>query len=58
MGMFSYVYYTNLIRVSLITVASVLQMAVNGLTREEQIQLVSDLQALLAKETPRASLVG
>jgi len=47
MGMFAYVYYSNLIRVSDITVASVLQMVRNGLTREEQIELVANLNKLL-----------
>jgi uncharacterized protein (DUF433 family) len=47
MGMFAYVYYSNLIRVSDITVSSVLQMVRNGLTREEQIELVADLNRLL-----------
>jgi hypothetical protein len=53
MGMFSYVYYTNLIRIDVITVASVLQIVVNGLSREEQFQLLGDLKRLIdAKETP------
>jgi hypothetical protein len=47
MGMFAYVYYSNLIRVSDITVASVLQMIRNGLTREEQIELLANLNKLL-----------
>jgi phosphatidate cytidylyltransferase len=56
MGMFSYVYYTNLIRVDVVTVASVLQIVANGLSREEQFQLLGDLKRLLgAKETPAVS---
>ena len=47
MGMFAYVYYSNLIRVNDITVAGLLQMARNGLSREEQIELVAGLNRML-----------
>jgi len=47
MGMFSYVYYSNLIRVHAVTVGNVLQAIVNGLSTEEQWQLVEDLTKLL-----------
>ena len=45
--MFSYVYYTTIIRVSDITVASVLQMIRNGLTRDEQLELLASLNRLI-----------
>ncbi|CAG7850662.1 Putative phosphatidate cytidylyltransferase; AltName: Full=CDP-DAG synthase; AltName: Full=CDP-DG synthase; AltName: Full=CDP-diacylglycerol synthase; Short=CDS; AltName: Full=CDP-diglyceride pyrophosphorylase; AltName: Full=CDP-diglyceride synthase; AltName: Full=CTP:phosphatidate cytidylyltransferase [Serendipita indica DSM 11827] len=47
MGMFSYVYYSNLIRVNEITVASVMQAIVNGLSRDEQMQLLGELKRLI-----------
>jgi phosphatidate cytidylyltransferase len=47
MGMFSYVYYSNLIRVHTVTVGSVLQTIVNGLSTEDQWSLVEVLTRLL-----------
>ena len=47
MGMFSYVYYSNLIRVHAVTVGSVLQMIANGLSVEDQQQLLEDLTRLV-----------
>lgn len=47
MGMFSYVYYSNLIRVHAVTVGSVLQMIVNGLSVEDQRWLLEDLTRLV-----------
>lgn len=47
MGMFGYVYYSNLIRVHAVTVGSVLQTIVNGLSTEDQWLLVEDLTRLL-----------
>lgn len=47
MGMFSYVYYSNLIRVHGVTVGSVLQTIVNGLSTEDQWLLLEDLRRLL-----------
>lgn len=56
MGMFSYVYYSNVIRVDMVTVASVLQLVVNGLSRDEQLQLINDLQRFVSsKERPSVS---
>ena len=47
MGMFSYVYYSNLIRVHTVTVGSVLQTIANGLSTEDQWLLVEVLTRLL-----------
>lgn len=47
MGMFSYVYYSNLIRVHAVTVGSVLQTIANGLSTEDQWLLVEVLTRLL-----------
>jgi len=47
MGMFSYVYYSNLIRVHTVTVGSVLQTIANGLSTEDQWVLVEVLTRLL-----------
>lgn len=48
MGLWAYTYYTNLIRVSDVTVASVLQLVQNGLTRDEQMELLAALNRLLS----------
>ncbi|KIJ23294.1 hypothetical protein M422DRAFT_196119 [Sphaerobolus stellatus SS14] len=47
MGMFSYVYYSSLIRENHVSVGSVLQMAVSGLTLQEQIELFKDFKHYL-----------
>ena len=47
MGMFSYVYYSSLIREHHVTVGSVLQTIVSGLTLEEQVELAMDLKRYL-----------
>jgi len=47
MGMFSYVYYSNLIRVHAVTVGSVLQTIANGLSTQDQWLLVEVLTKLL-----------
>jgi phosphatidate cytidylyltransferase len=47
MGMFSYVYYSSLIREHHVTVGSVIQTIVSGLTLEEQVELVTDLKRYL-----------
>ena len=44
MGVFTYVYYSSLIRQNNVTVGSVLQLIVSGLTIEEQLELMSDLK--------------
>lgn len=47
MGLFSYVYYSSLIRVHHVTVGSVLQTIVNSLTVQEQIEVLVDLRRYL-----------
>ena len=47
MGMFSYVYYSSLIREHHVTVGSVLQTVVSGLTLDEQVELFTDLKRYL-----------
>ncbi|KAJ7462349.1 phosphatidate cytidylyltransferase [Mycena galericulata] len=48
MGVFVYVYHSSLIREHHVTVGSVLQTIVSGLTLEEQLALVADLQHYLS----------
>jgi phosphatidate cytidylyltransferase len=48
MGVFTYVYYSSLIRVHNVNVGSILQAIVSGLTIEEQLQLIADLRRYLA----------
>jgi phosphatidate cytidylyltransferase len=50
MGVFTYVYYTSLIREHHVTVGSILQTIVSGLTLEEQLQLVADLKRYLGTQ--------
>ena len=47
MGVFTYVYYSSLIREHHVTVGSVLQTIVSGLTIDEQLELISDLKRYL-----------
>ncbi|KAI4528552.1 cytidylyltransferase family-domain-containing protein [Schizophyllum commune] len=47
MGVFTYVYYSSLIREHHVTVGSVLQTIVSGLTTEEQLELIKDLKGYL-----------
>ena len=47
MGVFTYVYYSSLIREHHVTVGSVLQMIVSGLTVNEQLELMADLKRYL-----------
>ncbi|KAF9241620.1 cytidylyltransferase family-domain-containing protein [Melanogaster broomeanus] len=47
MGVFTYVYYSSLIREHHVTIGSILQMIVSGLTVEEQLQLMKDLRKYL-----------
>ena len=47
MGVFTYVYYSSLIRQHHVTVGSILQMIVSGLSVEEQLELMSDLKRYL-----------
>jgi len=48
MGVFTYVYYSSLIREHHVTVGAVLQMIVGGLTVDEQLELLSDLKRYLS----------
>lgn len=47
MGVFTYVYYSSLIREHHVTVGSALQMIVSGLTVAEQLELMQDLKRYL-----------
>ena len=47
MGVFTYVYYSSLIREHHVTVGSILQMIVSGLTVDEQLELIVDLKRYL-----------
>ena len=47
MGVFTYVYYSSLVRESHVTVGSLLQMIVSGLTVNEQLELMADLKRYL-----------
>jgi phosphatidate cytidylyltransferase len=44
MGVFTYVYYSSLIREHHVSVGSILQMIVSGLTVAEQVELMKDLK--------------
>ncbi|KAF8658252.1 hypothetical protein AX16_002028 [Volvariella volvacea WC 439] len=50
MGIFTYVYYTSLIRQHHVTVGSVLQTIVSGLTVEQQLELIADLKKYLVQQ--------
>ncbi|RDB24932.1 putative phosphatidate cytidylyltransferase [Hypsizygus marmoreus] len=47
MGVFTYVYYSSLIREHHVTVGSILQTIVSGLTLNEQLELIADLRRYL-----------
>ncbi|PCH36079.1 hypothetical protein WOLCODRAFT_126648 [Wolfiporia cocos MD-104 SS10] len=47
MGVFTYVYYSSLIRQHHVSVGSLLQMIVSGLTPAEQLELIADLKRYL-----------
>ena len=55
MGMFSYVYYSSLIRVHTVTVGSVLQTIASSLTFEDQLVLLADLKRLVEGQIPDSS---
>lgn len=44
MGVYTYVYYSSLIRQHHVSVGSLLQMIVSGLTPSEQLELMADLK--------------
>ena len=47
MGIFTYVYYSSLVKVHHVTVGHVLQLIVSGLTLDEQIELMGDFKRYL-----------
>ena len=47
MGVFTYVYYSSLIRENNVTVGSILQLIVSGLSTSEQLELMRDLRRYL-----------
>lgn len=47
MGVFTYVYYTSLIKEHHVTVGHVLQLIASGLTFEEQIELMGEFKRYL-----------
>ncbi|KAL1945801.1 hypothetical protein VTO73DRAFT_1803 [Trametes versicolor] len=50
MGVFTYVYYSSLIRDNHVTVGSILQTIVSGLTVTEQLQLLADLKRYIESQ--------
>ncbi|KAF8973236.1 cytidylyltransferase family-domain-containing protein [Flammula alnicola] len=50
MGVFTYVYYSSLIRVHHVTVGGILQTIVSGLTVEQQLELIHDLTMYLERQ--------
>ncbi len=50
MGIFTYVYYSSLIRQNHVTVGSVLQTIVSSLTLAEQLDLMADLKRYLESQ--------
>jgi len=50
MGVFTYVYYSSLIREHHVTVGSILQVIVSGLTVNEQLELIADLKRYLGRQ--------
>ena len=47
MGVFTYVYYSSLIRVNNVTVGKILEIVVSGLTVDQQLELIHDLSRYL-----------
>jgi len=50
MGVFTYVYYSSLIRVHRVTVGGILQTIVSSLTVEQQLEIIRDLTRYLEKQ--------
>jgi phosphatidate cytidylyltransferase len=50
MGVFTYVYYSSLLRQHNVTVGGVLQTIVSGLSFDEQIELMRDLKKYLESQ--------
>ncbi|KAG6911135.1 hypothetical protein DXG01_003875 [Tephrocybe rancida] len=53
MGVFTYVYYSSLIREHHVTVGGVLQTIVSGLTLDQQLELIADLKRYLGTQGVR-----
>ena len=47
MGVFTYVYYSSLVKEHHVTVGSILQLIVSGLTLDEQLELMQDFKKYL-----------
>ena len=47
MGVFTYVYYSSLVKEHHLTVGSILQLIVSGLTLDEQLELMQDFKKYL-----------
>lgn len=47
MGVFTYVYYSSLVKEHHVTVGTVLQLIVSGLSLDEQIELMGDFKRYL-----------
>lgn len=58
MGIFVYVYYSSLIREHHVTVGSVMQAIVSGLTVDEQLEVLRDLQKYLQKQGVAEAVVS
>ncbi|WWD07853.1 hypothetical protein V865_005960 [Kwoniella europaea PYCC6329] len=54
MGLFSYVYYSSLIRIQYVTVGSIMQTVVTSLTPGEQLELLADLKRFLEGQGVKA----
>ncbi|OCF58987.1 phosphatidate cytidylyltransferase [Kwoniella mangroviensis CBS 10435] len=54
MGLFSYVYYSSLIRIQYVTVGSIMQTVVTSLTAGEQLELLADLKRFLEGQGVKA----
>ncbi|CAA7261615.1 unnamed protein product [Cyclocybe aegerita] len=50
MGVFTYVYYSSLIRVHSATVGGIMQIIVSGLTVDQQLELIRDLTRYLERQ--------
>ncbi|WVR04510.1 hypothetical protein IAU60_001514 [Kwoniella sp. DSM 27419] len=54
MGLFSYVYYSSLIRIQYVTVGSIMQTVVTSLSAQEQVELLADLKKFLVGQGIKA----
>ncbi|OCF42329.1 phosphatidate cytidylyltransferase [Kwoniella heveanensis CBS 569] len=54
MGLFSYVYYSSLIRIQYVTVGSIMQTVVTSLSTQEQLELLADLKRFLGGQGVKA----